>query len=504
MLTRRTMSRIPLIVSLLALICAPASAYAQEPPPVSGRIEDVDDSDFPTVRAIVTLVDSAGRPISGLGPEDFTATESDAEAGVSGVETVLDQQIGIGVILVIDTSGSMEGEPIAQARSAARSFAENLAPADQAAVVSFANSVQVVSALTPDRSRTLSALDSLVAQGNTALFSGVVEAVEQARAADLPRRAVILLSDGLDFGGASQVSRQAALTQATNAGIPFYVIGLGEDIDRPFLEELAAASKGAFFEAPAPGRIPEIYDQLSQILRSQYVVTLESSAPADREERSLVLRAETPRGSVELSSAYTTQRTIITPPTDTPVPPTVEPTVEPTAAPTVTTTQESDDEGGSSIVLPLLLVVVGAGGVAVGSIYYRRVKQRRGLEQDIESMSRRAADELAHEDYSPPVVTSTGPTRSVLLTGPDGEERIEVGVEPLTLGAGAECQVRLDAGEGGVAVSHARVWLRDGTLMLHHLAPGHETLLAGRPVTWVSLETGDEVQIGPYWLRVEP
>ena len=493
-MTLSTMSRITLICALAALICVSGTALAQEPPPVSGRIDDIDDSDFPEVRAIVTLVDGDGRPITGLSAEDFEATESDAAARVTSVETVLDQQIGVGVILVIDTSGSMEGEPIVSARNAARGFVESLEPADQAAIISFANGVTVESALSADRGATLAALDRLAAVGNTALYSGVVQAVEQARTAGLPRKVIILLSDGLDFGGASQNTRQEALALAAEARVPVYAIGLGDDIDRPFLQELASASGGAFIEAPAPSRIPEIYDQLSQLLRSQYVLTIESDAPSDRTARSLLLVANSPQGRIELTAEYTTSRTII-PATPTTVPPTAVPAA---------TAAEVEEESGSSLVLPVLIVVLGLGGLALGAVYYRRMRARRHLAQETEAMSLRAVDELAQEDYTPPVIAPAGPTRSLKLSGPAGEETFEIGDEPMTLGSGSECQIRLETGEGAVAEQHARVWLRDGRLMLHHLAPRHESLVAGRPVTWVSLETGDEVQIGPYRLRVEP
>jgi uncharacterized protein YegL len=413
---------------------------------------------------------------------------------------VLDQQIGVGVILVIDTSGSMVGNAIAQARNAARAFVESLAGADQAAVISFADAVVVESGLTADRGQTLAALDGLVAVGNTALYSGVVEAINQARSSSTPRRAIILLSDGQDFGGASQADEQEALTLASEARIPIYAIGLGQDIDRPFLEELARASNGAFFEAPAPSLIPEIYDQLSQILRSQYVVTLEATAPADIEERDISLTVSTPSGQVVLTTDYTTRRTIL--PTAVPVSPTASPSPTPTPALAVAPTE--DDSGGGGFMLPLLLLVLGGGGVGLGYVYYKRVQERRRLAQDIEVLSRKAADELAQDDYVPPRVTVAGPTRTLKLTGPGIDQSFEVGDEPVTLGTSSECQIRLEEGEGAVAVQHARVWLRDGNLMLHHLAPLHESLVGGRPVSWVSLETGDEVDIGPYRLLVEP
>lgn len=504
-LTRRFFWRTTLYGLLFLTIFVPSAVTAglvraQEPQPVSGRIEAVDDSEFPAIRAIVTLVDASGRPIAGLTASDFVAEESGAEADVSSVETVLDQQLGVAVILVIDTSGSMEGAPLDQARNAARTFVENLAEPDEAAVISFAEGVSTQSRLSADRAQTLQALDSLAAVGNTALYSGVVEAVRQAEDAALPRKAIILLSDGQDFGGASQASRQEALNRAAEAGVPVYAIGLGLDIDRPFLEELADASSGAFIEAPAPGSIPAIYDQLSQLLRSQYVVTIESSAPANQMERNLRLTVRTPEDEVELTSDYATSRTIIIP----------TETAPPTAVPTATVrlpilspaNAEPTDESGGGLLLPLVVVVLGVAGLVVGVTYYRRAKRRREYEQRVNEMSQRAAQELDLDETSSTGEAASGPTRRVTVIGPDGEETFEIGHEPLTIGTSSECQIKLEPA-AGVAGTHARCWLREGTLMLHHLARSYQTIVGGVDVTWVSLATGDEAIIGPYRLRVD-
>jgi VWFA-related protein len=475
------------LFALLALLTACSTALAQEPPPASGRIDDVDDTAFPAVRVIVTLVDADGRPITGLTPGDFAAEENGAAAEVTAVETVLDQQIGVGVILVIDTSGSMEGDPIAQAKTAARGFVQSLQEPDQAAVISFANAVTVLSPLTADRAETLAALDGLVALGNTALYSGVFEAVNLARTADLPRKAIILVSDGQDFGGASQNSREEALSLAAEARVPVYAIGLGLEIDRPFLEELASASGGAFIEAPAPDRIPEVYDQLSQLLRSQYVVTIESGAPADRADRGLRLTVETPQGPIELTADYTSRRTIV---------PATPSAPEPTPVPLVI----GDEDSGGGSMLPLLLVVVGVGGLAFGFVYYKRVRERRELAREIAVMSRRAAEELNPDAFAAGRHAFTSLTRHVRIAGPDFEETFEIGDQPLTIGAGLACQIRLP---DGVAEEYARVWLREGSLMLHQLAVGAAAPHGGRTAAWASLERGDQVEIGPYRLLVE-
>jgi len=269
--------------------------------------------------------------------------------------------------------------------------------------------------------------------------------------------------------------------------VPVYAIGLGLEIDRPFLEELARASGGAFIEAPAPDRIPEVYDQLSQLLRSQYVVTVESDAPADRVDRSLTLTVNTPQGEVELTADYKSRRTIV-PTTPTSVPPTPVPVVE------------GDEESGGSSMLPLLFAVIGVGGVAFGLVYYKRLRERKDLDREIAVMSRKALDDLNPDTFASGRTAPSGPVRRVRIVGPDLDQAFAIADEPFTIGSGPECQIKLAE---GVAEEHARLWLREGRLMLHHLAAGQQSLVGGRTAVWTSLDRGDEVEIGPYRLVVE-
>ncbi len=96
-------------------------------------------------------------------------------------------------------------------------------------------------------------------------------------------------------------------------------------------------------------------------------------------------------------------------------------------------------------------------------------------------------------------------TRCLLavVAGPTGSEgrMLEVKKEPATVGSGDRCALRLPSAPG-VASEHARIWLREGRVMLHHLAEGHTTIVSGRQAVWASLDEMDDVVIGPYVLRL--
>ena len=90
----------------------------------------------------------------------------------------------------------------------------------------------------------------------------------------------------------------------------------------------------------------------------------------------------------------------------------------------------------------------------------------------------------------------------MLVTSDLDECRLfRVSEKPVTIGTGDNCDIRLPASEG-IAEEHARLWWRDGRLMLHHIAPDLVTFVGSRKIIWTTLEDGDEAAIGPYMLRI--
>ena len=89
----------------------------------------------------------------------------------------------------------------------------------------------------------------------------------------------------------------------------------------------------------------------------------------------------------------------------------------------------------------------------------------------------------------------------MITSGVDQDLSFQVGGQPVTIGWGENCAIRLPAAPG-FAAEHARLWWRDGQRMLHHLAPGQETIVAGKQIIWTSLQDGDEASIGPYSMRI--
>ncbi|WP_020681199.1 vWA domain-containing protein [Marinobacterium rhizophilum] len=170
----------------------------------------------------------------------------------------LAQRSPVNVAIVLDKSGSMGGEKIANARDAAIMAIESLDERDIVSVVSYDSRVQVVVPATrvQDRESIYHAIRRLRAEGNTALFAGVSKGAREVRKfLDRQRvNRVILLSDGLANVGPQTPRELGRLGQSlAKEGISVTTIGLGLGYNEDLMTQLAGFSDGnhAFVEHAA-------------------------------------------------------------------------------------------------------------------------------------------------------------------------------------------------------------------------------------------------------------
>ena len=228
----------------------------------------------------VQVIDSAGRPIGGLSTVNFKVALEGAPLSVSDVVSASATRVPASILLLVDVSGSMQGEPMQRARSAMQEFVKKLDPADQVAIMTFSSGVTLLQDFTANRSQLSQAINKLTPTGDTALYDAVIQAAEKIGSAPAGRRLVVLLSDGEATVG---VEKRAASLQAAQAGgVGFVALGVGAQIDRPYLAELAGVSGGRFIEAPTPSSLRDFYVDLAEQIRSQYTLIVAVPPAVDR------------------------------------------------------------------------------------------------------------------------------------------------------------------------------------------------------------------------------
>jgi Ca-activated chloride channel family protein len=161
------------------------------------------------------------------------------------------------VALVVDTSGSMEGDKIKNVKEALRAFIEQIkGPEEAVGLVEFYSYVDVLEPLNKlavNRDDLLRAIDGLVADGDTALLDAVYEAyVALQELGDAERiNAIVVMTDGREnYSNVSLNGLANYMRQGNETGVPVIVfaVAYGEDADYGTLRSLAEATDGQVYE----------------------------------------------------------------------------------------------------------------------------------------------------------------------------------------------------------------------------------------------------------------
>ncbi|GAB5493142.1 MAG: hypothetical protein Phog2KO_33570 [Phototrophicaceae bacterium] len=294
------------LMSLVAILILIPSifVFAQNAPPSPTiEITGANASDLPTITITTSVLDSNNLPVAGLTIDDFTlGGDLEGLATIVNVENITLDNLPFATVLLIDTSTSMSGLPLQQAKEAASLFVQSVGDDDPIAIVTFNTRTRLVQDYTTDKDLLLDVINSLQVTGRTALYDAAVLGVEVAASAPVPRRAVILLSDGAEFGGDSLSLRGDGLTNAIQNGVSFYTVGLGFGTDRTFLQELADGTNARNYESPTPAELTAIYGELATLFRTQYVVTLESNIAGDGTVYEFTLQSESSQGATNVDT----------------------------------------------------------------------------------------------------------------------------------------------------------------------------------------------------------
>lgn len=163
------------------------------------------------------------------------------------------------VMLALDVSGSMAGDGIAAARQAAMRYAASLPPDVRVGLLTFANRPQVLVAPTPDRHALDSALARAHAGGNTALYDGIIAAVQALHAAPSGAELrLLVLSDGSDTQSTKTIT--AALAALTSQHIAADVVAFRLPGNVNALNRIASTSHGRVLPAADAAHLADAFN----------------------------------------------------------------------------------------------------------------------------------------------------------------------------------------------------------------------------------------------------
>ena len=260
----------------------------------------------------IVATDSNGRPIRDLRPDELTITDDGVPQEIKYLWTELDLPLTVG--LVIDVSSSQVGFVRDHLNAAERFATRVVRPVDRVLLATVDEQTRLLLDLTSSREEVLRGIELIRQQRHagrligepcqpprrsarrgtkgcigTAIWDGVFHIVRPELERTEGRKAVVLLSDGLDLG-ASVHELSSALEAAQWAGVAVYTI---KYLSSPYLafspllimpaardrgmERIAEQTGGLSFSHPRA--LDQIYDQIEDDLRSQCILAYTAKPP---------------------------------------------------------------------------------------------------------------------------------------------------------------------------------------------------------------------------------
>ena len=272
------MRRLAILAAAVALL-APTAAVAagakgQQQPAI--QLTPVLRVPFPERAWVVDLPKAAH-----IGNESVQVTENGVAVHGVTIAPVRTTGLRVGVVLAIDSSNSMEGQPYSNALAAAKTFISNRPRNERVGLVTFNGRERVPQPLTLSESALLDKLDHppALAEG-THIYDGIDRSLLALRRARISTGAIVLLTDGADVG--SRTTLADAEKRAAAQHVRIFTVGLrSAAFDPANLRRLAHFTGGSFTEATSLSALTPIYASLSSRLANEYLLQYRSPAAVD-------------------------------------------------------------------------------------------------------------------------------------------------------------------------------------------------------------------------------
>ena len=251
-----------------------------------------------------TATDGKGRPVTDLRREDFRVYDEGRAQSIAHFHG--GRGLPARVLLLLDASGSMGVDRVANARQAASQLLHALAPEDEVAVAGFDSRYWGVVAFTRDRAAVRRGLESITPFGSTALHDSLDKAARDIASHGEGRRAVVVLTDGVDTSSLKTAEEVIARSRALD--VPIYAVSVVSPLDDPSSESFlgekdageakaaaetlaryAELSGGAAFRVSNVAGLRIAADRIAGELKHQYRLGWDPSQGPSRFRRVVVL-----------------------------------------------------------------------------------------------------------------------------------------------------------------------------------------------------------------------
>jgi VWFA-related protein len=290
------------LAASMALLTLAVTA-AQQPAPTTSQQQPTTFRTGTRIVPVPTMVsDREGRFVPDLEQEEFTVFDNGKPQEI----TLFDnspQPLTVVVMLDFSISTTLVLERLKQA---AEAFVLRLLPVDTAQVGAFSSKIQLNGTFTNDRDELIGSLRDLQFGNQTRMYDAIDESVRLLEPLE-GRRAVLLMTDGEDFG--RKLSPKAVRERAQRANVMVYGVGLRLLFEGRWsnpdgeLKKMAEATGGGYFVLKDAAELGPTFTRVAQELRSLYSIGF-SPTTLDGKEHKVEVRMKSSEHKARSRTSY--------------------------------------------------------------------------------------------------------------------------------------------------------------------------------------------------------
>ncbi|HNX37728.1 MAG TPA: VWA domain-containing protein [Candidatus Cloacimonadota bacterium] len=449
---------------------------------------------YPKTLSSVLVVDNSNEPIKDLEASNFQLVMGGHGVDSLSVQTFEKTGQGMSLMLCIDNSTSMAGEPLSSVKAAIKKFIGDKRANDEIAISTFAGSWVLVSDFTTETSLLMAKIDEIQAQsGATAMYYGAYKSLEQIKkTARNAAQSLILFGDGKDENQTDAYEEEDVIKLAVENQIPVFTVGY-TNVDRQYLqalEHLSEETGGIYYYATNASELSEYYNKLRRQLLNSYVLNYYPiDLPGDGQEQTLVINVTTDMGKGGTEAKIKL----------------------PTGRPAHSQVVKKKSKLSTTTLLIILGVLLVVGGLAAFFVI-RANKKKAAQKKDFQAFppfeplppvtpTDKSFNEPVREWKEPPVPTKppimpdrertmilnsgsgstvktgTNALRLEVMVGPESGKVFTIGREGATIGRASDNQIVLR--DDTVSSHHARIYFSDGVFFIEEVAARNGVFING-------------------------
>lgn len=269
------------IATLMLVFVSVVSALAvdAEPPPLTLR--EVEMSGYPDVTVRVVIP-------ADLGLERDESPSFEVRENGTAVDLIDSERERLEesqeIVLVVDVSGSMRGQPIEDARRAAIQFVQQLGEDVDVAIIAVATDPIEVTEFVSDKRVLEERINALEAGGETALYDSLRAAVQlQSGESEKTRdRVIVVLSDGGDTTSVATLDQVSQIV--SGAGTPVLAVAIeSPEFNQTAMEAISRSSGGRLISVSDTTDLVSQFEALAREITTGYSLTFRSKRPSTKE-----------------------------------------------------------------------------------------------------------------------------------------------------------------------------------------------------------------------------